>query len=84
MEKITLYSTTWCGDCRRARRFLNDHGISYHEIDVDRDPSGAEQVIEWSDGRRVIPTIRIDCESRAEPLILHNPPTAILRKALGV
>ncbi|MEX1137766.1 MAG: glutaredoxin family protein [Bacteroidota bacterium] len=84
MERITVYSTTWCGDCRRTKRFLNEHGISFQEIDIDRDPASAQTVIDWSGGRRVIPTIRIDCESKSLPVILHNPPIADLTRALGL
>ena len=84
MEHITLYSTTWCGDCRRTKRFLNEHGISYQEIDIDQDPASAQKVIDWSGGRRVIPTIRIDCESKPHPVILHNPPLSDLTRALGI
>jgi len=84
MENITVYSTTWCGDCRRTKRFLDERGISYTEIDIDQDPSSAQQVIDWSGGRRVIPTIRIDCESRPTPVILHNPPQSTLTETLGL
>jgi len=84
MESVTVYSTSWCGDCRRTKRFLDEYGISYREIDIDRDPSSARQVIDWSGGRRVVPTIRIECNAKPEPLILHNPAIGILRKALGV
>jgi glutaredoxin len=84
MESVTVYSTTWCADCRRTKRFLNEHGISFEEIDIDQDPASAQKVIEWSGGRRVIPTIRIDCTSKSSPVILHNPPTATLAEALGL
>ena len=84
MEKVTVYSTTWCGDCRRTKRFLDEHGVSYREIDIDRDPSGEQQVIDWSGGRRVIPTVKIECDSKPEPVILHNPPTATLSRVLGL
>src|SRR5512143_457362 len=32
--KLTLYCTTWCPDCRRARAYLKDRGIDYTEIDI--------------------------------------------------
>lgn len=84
MEKVTMYSTTWCGDCRKTKRFLEENGISYREIDIDGDPSSAQQVIDWSGGRRVIPTLTIECNSRPGPVILHNPPTGVLKQVLGL
>lgn len=84
MENVTLYSTTWCGDCRTAKRFLNEHGISFTEIDIDHEPKSAQRVIDWSGGRRVIPTITIECASKSQAVILHNPRLAELGRALGI
>ncbi|MDE3056724.1 MAG: glutaredoxin family protein [Bacteroidota bacterium] len=83
-RKITLYSTQWCGDCHRARLFLHRHGITYDEIDVDAKESAARQVIEWSGGRRVIPTFEIKNESSGDRVILHNPPLPVLAKTLDI
>ena len=38
---ITLYTTNWCHDCYRARRYLQSQGIRYREIDMDRNPQAA-------------------------------------------
>ena len=73
MENITVYSTSWCGDCRRTKRILNEKGITFTEIDIDLNPDAADQVISWSGGRRVIPTLKIECTSKSVPVILHNP-----------
>ena len=73
MENVTVYSTSWCGDCRRTKRILNEKGIAYTEIDIDANPAAADQVISWSGGRRVIPTLKIECISNSTPVILHNP-----------
>ncbi len=84
MEQITMYSTSWCSDCRNAKCFLREHGIPYDEIDIDKDQSAAQQVIRWSGGRRVIPTLRIIRSGQFEPIIVHNPPLNKLAKLLGI
>lgn len=33
--KITIYSTSWCGPCKMAKRFLTDNGFSFDEIDIE-------------------------------------------------
>ena len=33
---IRFYSTTWCGDCRRARRIFTDLSVPYTEIDIEQ------------------------------------------------
>ena len=73
MEKITVYSTSWCGDCKRTKRILAQKGIPFTEIDIDADPAAAAQVISWSGGRRVVPTLTIECSTQSTPTILHNP-----------
>jgi len=54
---ITIYGTTWCGDCRRTRRFLDYHKISYLWIDIDLDKKGEEFVLSVNHGMRSVPTI---------------------------
>jgi glutaredoxin len=56
MEPITIYSTTWCPDCRRAKAFLKERGVDFHEVDIEQDPAGEAVVIKANDGKRVVPT----------------------------
>lgn len=84
MEKITVYSTRWCGECRVAKRFLNERKIPFQEIDIDLNEHAAQQVIEWSGGRRVIPTLLVECEQASRRVILHNPPLSLLADVLSL
>jgi glutaredoxin len=59
MEPITMYSTRWCPDCRRAKTFLKERGVEFREIDIEEDPSAEEIVIKANDGRRRVPTLEI-------------------------
>jgi mycoredoxin len=56
-DEIVVYSTTWCSDCRRARRVLDRLGARYRWIDVDRDEDAADRVVRINRGLRVVPTI---------------------------
>jgi mycoredoxin len=56
-HEIVVYSTTWCSDCRRARRVLDRMGARYRLIDVDQDEAAAERVVHINRGLRVVPTI---------------------------
>ena len=57
--KVEMYATSWCGDCRAARQFLNSHDIEFTEIDVDRDPEASAEVVRRV-GRRAVPQLVID------------------------
>ena len=56
---LLVYSASWCRDCREAKRFLTRHSIAYTEIDIERTPGAAEQVIAHV-GKRAIPQFVID------------------------
>lgn len=77
-----MYSTNWCPDCRNAKRFLQSKNINFDEIDIDNDTASANQIIEWSGGRRVIPTFKITDETTGIISILHNPKLEILDKEI--
>jgi len=58
--KVTMYCTSWCPACRRARAYLTEHGIDYAEIDIGRDPAAARRVREWAGGNQTTPAFDID------------------------
>ena len=60
MAEITLYTTTWCGDCRRVKKFLRERGIEFGEVNIDHSPEAEKLVLEVNHGRRKVPTIEVD------------------------
>ena len=56
---LLVYTATWCPDCREAKRFLLQHGISYTEINIETTPGAAQEVIAHT-GKRAIPQFVID------------------------
>lgn len=61
MAPITMYTTPWCGYCRRLKRQLADEGIPFQEVDVDAaaDPHVDERIIAASGGFRTVPTLEV-------------------------
>jgi mycoredoxin len=59
--EITLYSAYWCPDCRVAKRFLQEHNIPYKEIDIEKTPGAADELVKQT-GKRAIPQLVIDGE----------------------
>lgn len=60
MARIRMYTTSWCGDCRMAKMYLTEKGISYEEIDIEETPEAAEIVMWVNQGKRKVPTLDID------------------------
>jgi len=59
-KKIVFYTTTWCGDCKAAKRFLGERGIAYEEIDIEQHLEAAKIVMQLNDGMRKVPTLDVE------------------------
>ena len=57
--ELLVYSAPWCPDCRTAKRFLEKNNIPYKEVDIERTPGAAEELIR-NTGKRAIPQFVID------------------------
>ena len=58
MSQLTMYSTTWCGYCRRLKLQLDEAGIAYDEVNIERDPDAAAFVESVNGGNQTVPTVR--------------------------
>lgn len=75
---LTMYSTTWCGYCRRLRTQLDSEGIRYTVIDIEEQPETAEYVEQVNGGNRTVPTVVYPDGSAAT-----NPTLADVKAALA-
>jgi mycoredoxin len=55
--QLTMYTTTWCGFCRRLKTQLARDGIHMMEIDIERDPTAAKFVMSVNNGNMTVPTV---------------------------
>jgi mycoredoxin len=56
-KKIVMYSTSWCGDCRRSKAWLDAHGVEYREINIEEDEAALAYVQKVNKGMNSVPTI---------------------------
>lgn len=75
---VTMFSTTWCGYCRRLKSQLDREGIAYDEVDIERKPDAADYVMEVNGGNQTVPTVLFPDGSA-----LTNPSVAQVRERLG-
>jgi thioredoxin reductase (NADPH) len=78
-DEITVYGTSWCGDCKRAKQFFGEQRIHYHFVDVDADADGLAYVEKVNGGKRIIPVILFGDGST-----LVEPSNAELAAELGI
>ena len=57
VAQMTMYTTSWCGFCRRLKMQLDREGIGYDEVDIEREPGAAEFVMQVNRGNRTVPTV---------------------------
>ncbi len=54
---IIMYTTSWCGDCRRSKKVFAALGVPYTEIDIEQHADAAEIVRRLNNGSQSVPTI---------------------------
>ena len=57
-DRLTMYTTSWCPYCSRARSLLTRKGVQFDDIDVDAAPEKRVEMQSRS-GRRSVPQIFI-------------------------
>ena len=79
MAGIRMYGTTWCGDCVRAKTFMDEHNVDYDWTNVDEETQFIEYILEVNNGERRVPTIVF-----ADGSVLVEPSNRELAKKLAI
>ncbi len=58
MKKVILYTTPTCVFCPLVKKFLEEKGAEYEEIDVSEDEKARQEMIEKS-GQMSVPVVTI-------------------------
>ena len=56
---VIIYTTSWCGACKKAVAWLEDKGIDYEERDIEDDPEAEAEYLRKARGRRGVPLIDV-------------------------
>lgn len=62
MKKVTVYTTHYCGYCRRAKALLAKLNIPFEEVDVEDDDERRAWLVEAT-GQRTVPQVFFGEES---------------------
>ena len=70
-QEFVMFSTDWCGYCKRLKRQLDEVGITFREINVEQEPDSADFVEQVNGGNRVVPTLLFsDGSSLTNPSVI--------------
>lgn len=67
--KVVIFTTTHCPWCRAAKEYLRQKGVNFYEINVERDPKAAQDLIRLT-GQTGVPVILIN----NRPIVGFNRP----------
>lgn len=54
---LTMYTTQWCGFCKRLKAQLGRAGVEVAEVDIERDEAAAAFVMSVNGGNQTVPTL---------------------------
>jgi mycoredoxin len=77
-QEFVMFSTEWCGYCKRLKNQLGEIGITFREINVEEEPDSAEFVEQVNGGNRVVPTLLFSDGSA-----LTNPSAIAVKEKLA-
>lgn len=75
---VTMYSTPWCGYCRRLSSQMDREGIAYDVVDIERNEAAAVYVMQVNGGNQTVPTLVFPDGSAAT-----NPSIAEVKQRLS-
>lgn len=75
---VTMYTTQWCGYCKRLKRMMQDDGINFAEVDIETTPGTAEIVEKVNNGNQTVPTLVF-----ADGTAMTNPSLAKVKEKIA-
>jgi mycoredoxin len=76
-QPLTMYTTPWCGYCKRLKRQLAADDIEVTEVDIEQDHGAADFVMSVNNGFQTVPTVVF-----ADGSALTNPSAAAVKDRL--
>jgi len=77
-KDFVMFSTDWCGYCKRLKSQLNENGITFREINVEQEMNYAAFVEKVNGGNRIVPTLLF-----SDGAALTNPSVIAVKEKLA-
>jgi len=75
--KVVIFTTSSCPWCRKAKEYLKAHKIPFKEVNVQRNPSAARDLVRMT-GQTGVPVLLIN----NRPVVGFNKP--MIDRLLGI
>jgi mycoredoxin len=77
-DQVTIFSTPWCGYCKRLKMQMERAGVDFVEVNIEEDPESEAFVLQINDGMAIVPTVGFP-----DGTALTNPTFAQVREHLA-
>lgn len=77
-EQFTMYTTPWCGYCKRLKSQLARDGITGAEVNIEEHPEAADFVMKVNGGNQTVPTVVF-----SDGAAMTNPSLAQVKQKLA-
>lgn len=77
-SEVVMYSTPWCGYCKRLKSMMLREGIAFREVDIEQDDAAATFVAQVNNGNQTVPTVLF-----ADGSALTNPSLAQVKAKIS-
>ena len=67
---IKMYTTSWCGPCKMAKKFLTEKGYSFEEIDIEENNITRDEMASLSKGHTVPQILINDLPIKPKPPVI--------------
>jgi glutaredoxin 3 len=76
-RRVLVFTTTTCPWCTRAKSYLRERGVTFREVNIERDPQAAKDLVRRT-GQTGVPVIEIN----GRPIVGFDRPA--VDRALGL
>lgn len=76
-QPITMFTTSWCGYCKRLERQMDEAGIAFATVDIEAHGHHGDRIEAATGGSRTVPTLEIGGR------LYVNPTIGQVKKALA-
>lgn len=77
-DQFTMYTTPWCGYCKRLKSQLAREGITGREVNIEEHPEAVELVMKVNNGNQTVPTVVF-----SDGAAMTNPSLAQVKQKLA-
>ncbi len=71
-KKVTIFTTNTCGYCQMVKKYLGTKGVSYDEVNLDKEPARQDEALKISGALTVPVTVVIKSDDSQEVIVGYN------------